>query len=169
MSPIWFGWRWDVSARRYRARVDVELILDAAAAEAPGLRDRARRFLEAEAARLGVSLDLVGVLARRAEGVPEVHITAAADELLGHLVAAGPDPLGEDSSLTALALGRCPGATDQGGAGWAPPEFRGHRDLKCRAWHERIAFCALRYSLLLLLDLPGGNGEGADNVRLSRI
>jgi hypothetical protein len=52
------------------AHVDLELILDASGAEAPGLRRLARRYLEAESARLGVSLGPADVLARRAEGVP---------------------------------------------------------------------------------------------------
>ena len=42
------------------------------------------------------------VLARRAEGVPEVHIAGAADEL-AHLAATEADPLREDSPLMALA------------------------------------------------------------------
>jgi hypothetical protein len=33
---------------------------------------------------------------RRAEGWPEVHITAAADELLTHLLAAGEDVLADE-------------------------------------------------------------------------
>jgi hypothetical protein len=59
------GWCWNVGTRGYRACVDLELILDAAGAEASGLRDFARRFLEAEAARVGVSLDPAEVLMRR--------------------------------------------------------------------------------------------------------
>lgn len=65
---------------------DIELILDTAETEAPGLRDLARRFLGAQATHLGVPLDRAGVLARRAEGVPEVHIAGVADELVKHLV-----------------------------------------------------------------------------------
>jgi hypothetical protein len=64
--------------------VDIEDILDMAEAEAPALRDLAWRFLEADAGHLGVPLDRVSVLARRAEGVPEVHVTGAADELVLH-------------------------------------------------------------------------------------
>ena len=81
----------NVTTRRYRARMDIEVILDAAETEAPGLRDLARRFLETDAAHLGVPLDKASVLARRAEGVPEVHVTAAADGLLGHMAAVSPD------------------------------------------------------------------------------
>jgi hypothetical protein len=58
-----------------------ELILDAADITAPALRDTARRFLEAEAQHLAVPLDPGSVMAHRAEGVPELHITAAADEM----------------------------------------------------------------------------------------
>jgi len=83
--------------------VDVELILDAAETEAPGLRDLARRFLEAEAGHLGVALDLDSVLVRRAEGVPEVHIPGAADRLLEHLVATGENALADDGIVMALA------------------------------------------------------------------
>jgi hypothetical protein len=79
------------------------VILDAAEAEAPGLQKLARRFLEADAAHLGVPLDLGSVMARRAEGVPEVHITGAADRLLKHLVATEENALDEDSILMALA------------------------------------------------------------------
>jgi hypothetical protein len=82
--------------------VDIELILDAAEAEMPGLRALARRFLEAEATRLGVPLDEASVLARHAEGVPEVYVTAAGDELVEYL-AAQPDALGNDSALMVLA------------------------------------------------------------------
>jgi hypothetical protein len=49
--------------------------MDAAETEAPGLRDLARRFLEAEAGHLGVPLDEASILARRAGGVPEVDVT----------------------------------------------------------------------------------------------
>jgi hypothetical protein len=53
--------------------------------------------------RLGVSLTLADVLARRAEGVPGVHITAAADELLARLAATEADALSDGSGLMALA------------------------------------------------------------------
>jgi hypothetical protein len=88
---------------RYRGPLDIELILDAAEAEAPALMDTAWRILEAEAARLGASLDPADVLARRAEGVPEVHITAAADELLAHLAGTSTDPLADGSAFMTLA------------------------------------------------------------------
>jgi hypothetical protein len=61
--------------------VEIELLLDSAE-------------IEAEAAPLGVPLDPGSVLARRVDGIPEVHITGAADLLLGHL-AAQLDALGE--------------------------------------------------------------------------
>ena len=83
--------------------MDIEVILDAAEAEAPGLRELARRFLEADAGHLGVPLDPGSVAARRAEGVPEVHVTGAADRLLGHLVATEPDPLSDGSVVMAMA------------------------------------------------------------------
>jgi len=82
--------------------MDIEVILDTAESEAPGLRELARHFLEAEAAHHGMPLDLASVMARRAEGEPELHVTGAADELVRHL-AAGPDALGGYSPLMALA------------------------------------------------------------------
>lgn len=45
-----------VGSTGYRAGVDIEVILDVAEAEAPGLRELARRFLEAQAAHLGCRL-----------------------------------------------------------------------------------------------------------------
>jgi hypothetical protein len=82
--------------------IDIEVILDTAQSEAPGLRDLARRFLKAEAAHLGVPLDRASVLARHAEGVPEVHVTGAADKLVRHL-AAQPDGLSDGGALMTLA------------------------------------------------------------------
>ena len=79
---------------------DIELILDAAEPEAPGLRDLARRFLGAQATHR-VSAGRAGVLARRAEGVPEVHIAGVADELVKHLVVQ-PDAF-DGSALMTLA------------------------------------------------------------------
>jgi hypothetical protein len=70
--------------------VDIGVILDAAKAEAPGLRELARRFLQTEALHLGVPLDVSSVIARQAEGIPELHITGAADRLLEHLIATEP-------------------------------------------------------------------------------
>lgn len=70
--------------------------------EAPGLRERARRFLQAEARHLDVPLDLASVMARRTESMPEPHVTAAADEPARHL-AAQPGALSDVSALVALA------------------------------------------------------------------
>jgi len=67
--------------------VDEQLILETAEAAAPALRALAREILEAEARRLGVSLDTADVLLRRAEGVPALHLTAAANQLLEQLAA----------------------------------------------------------------------------------
>ena len=75
----------------------------------PGLRELARRFLEADAAHLGVPLDLASVIAGRAEGAPEVHVTAAADELVKHLAA---QPEGARVELSRLATSA--GLTDVG-------------------------------------------------------
>ena len=44
----------NAGARGQRARVDIEVILDATEAGAPGLRELARRFLEAGTRHLGV-------------------------------------------------------------------------------------------------------------------
>jgi hypothetical protein len=44
--------------------VDIEVILDAAEAGAPGLRELAGRFLEAGTRHLGVPLDAASVMAR---------------------------------------------------------------------------------------------------------
>ena len=67
--------------------MDEQLILDTAEAAAPALRALATEMLQAEAAHLGVSLDAADVLVRRAEGVPALHVAAAADQLLEHLAA----------------------------------------------------------------------------------
>jgi hypothetical protein len=67
--------------------MDTGVILYAAELEVPALRQTARRILEAEAKRFGVSPDTGGVLLRRAEGGPELHVVAAAEELLMHLMA----------------------------------------------------------------------------------
>ena len=61
----------NVGTCAYRGSVDIELILDAVGTQVPGLRELARRFLEADAAHLGVPLDLASVIAGRAEGAPE--------------------------------------------------------------------------------------------------
>lgn len=54
--------------------MDIEVILDAAEAEAPGLRELAWWFLETGARHLGVPLDVGSVMARQAKGMPEVHL-----------------------------------------------------------------------------------------------
>jgi hypothetical protein len=40
---------------------------------------------------------------RAGKGLPELHITGAAEELLAHLVAAEPDPFSDEGGLMALA------------------------------------------------------------------
>jgi len=47
--------------------------LDAAEAGAPGLRELARRFMEAEARHLGGPLGAASVMARRSEGARRTH------------------------------------------------------------------------------------------------
>jgi len=83
--------------------MDTGVILCAAELEAPSLRLTARRILETEARRFGISLDVGDVLLRRAEGGPELHVVAAAEELLVHLVAAGENTQADDSALLVLA------------------------------------------------------------------
>jgi hypothetical protein len=83
--------------------VDIEVILDAAEAAAPALREPARRFLEAETRHLGMPLDAANVMARRSKRVREVHITGTAGRLLEHLAATEPDPLNDGSAFMALA------------------------------------------------------------------
>jgi hypothetical protein len=73
--------------------VDIELILHSAEMVTLALKDATRRILTATAKDMGVALELAGVLCHQAEGRPEVHITAAADELLTHLLATGEDVL----------------------------------------------------------------------------
>jgi hypothetical protein len=91
--------------------VDIELILDSTEIMAPALKGTTRRILAAtSSSSMGVSLELADVLARRTTGWPEVHITAAADELLTHLVAIEVNVLGEESVLMTLA--RIGGAGD---------------------------------------------------------
>jgi hypothetical protein len=82
--------------------MDIGVIVYTAELEAPELRDTARRFLESEAARFGVSLEPADVQLRRARGGSPMHVIAAADELVRHLGAAA-DPAGEDSPLVVLA------------------------------------------------------------------
>lgn len=83
--------------------MDIELILDSTEIMAPALKGTTRRILAATSSSMGVSLELADVLARRTAGWPEVHITAAADELLTHLVAIEVNVLGEESVLMTLA------------------------------------------------------------------
>jgi hypothetical protein len=83
--------------------MDTSVILYAEELEAPALRETACRFLEAEARRLGVPLDPAEVLVRRAQGGTEMHIMAAACELVAHLAATAADPLSEDNPLMVLA------------------------------------------------------------------
>jgi hypothetical protein len=78
------------------------VILYAAGLEVPALRQTSRRILGAEARRFGVALDTGDVLLRRAEGGPELHVVAAAEELLMHLMA-GDNPLADDSGPLVLA------------------------------------------------------------------
>jgi hypothetical protein len=102
--------------------VDIELILDSAEIMAPALKDTARRVLTANAGQMDVSLEVADVLARRAEGWPEVRITAAVGELLmHHLLATGEDVLAdEESAFHDAGAHRRPGGHDQGRAAAAP-------------------------------------------------
>ena len=93
----------NVSSRGYRSRVDTGVILYAAELQAPALRETALRILETEARRFGVRLDGADVLGRRTGTDTRIHIVAAAYELLARLVAAEADPLGDSSSVMALA------------------------------------------------------------------
>jgi hypothetical protein len=93
----------NVGSRGYRARVDEQLILDTAEAAAPALRALARDILEAEARHLGVSLDAADVLLRRAEGMPALHLIAAADQLLEHLAAAEGTTVPDQGVIAVLA------------------------------------------------------------------
>ena len=76
--------------------MDIELLLDSAEIVTPALRDTARQILTATARQMDVSLEPADVLTRQAEGWPEVHITAAADELLTHLLGTGEDVLADE-------------------------------------------------------------------------
>jgi NAD(P)-dependent dehydrogenase (short-subunit alcohol dehydrogenase family) len=53
--------------------------------------------------RFGVSLEPGDVLRRRARGGSPMHVMAAGEELVRHLVATEADPLGEDNALMVLA------------------------------------------------------------------
>jgi len=71
--------------------IDTAVIVYCAELEAPALRKAAQRILKAEAERFRASLDPADVLLRRAAGGPEVHVMAAADELVAHLMATEAD------------------------------------------------------------------------------
>jgi hypothetical protein len=62
--------------------MDVGVIFYCAELEVPALRQAARRILEAEAARFGVSLAPGDVLLRRARGGSPIHVMAAGEELV---------------------------------------------------------------------------------------
>jgi hypothetical protein len=83
--------------------VDIELILDSAEIMAPELRDITLRILTAIGQDMDLSLELADVLARQANGWPEVHITAVADELLTYLLGTRENVLGDKSTLMTLA------------------------------------------------------------------
>ena len=82
--------------------MDIELILDSAEIMALALRDTVRGILTVTAGQMDVSLEVTEVLARRAEGWPEVHITAAANELLTQLLATEENMFDEESTLMTL-------------------------------------------------------------------
>ena len=83
--------------------MDIEVILDAAEAGAPGLRELARRFLEADTRHLGAPLHAASVMARRSEGVPEVHIAGRPADCSNTWRPPNPDPLNNGSTFMALA------------------------------------------------------------------
>jgi len=83
--------------------MDIGVIVYCAELEAPALRQTARRILEAEAARFGVSLEPAEVLLRRGRSRSTMHVMAAGHELVRHLAATEVDPLAEDSPLMVLA------------------------------------------------------------------
>ena len=83
--------------------MDEQLILDTAEAATPALRALAGEILEGEARHRGVSLDAADVLLRRAMGAPAAHITAAADQILGHLAAANGTVPPEQGIVAVLA------------------------------------------------------------------
>ena len=89
--------------------MDIELILDSAEIVTAGLTDTARQILMATARDMNLSLELADVLARRAGGWPEAHITAAADELLTHMLAAGEVVLADEGVfMTPARIGARP-------------------------------------------------------------
>jgi hypothetical protein len=83
--------------------VNIEVILDAAEAGRPHCASPPASSWRPIPGTRGVPLDTASMMARRSEGVPEVHITEAADRLLEHLAATEPDPLNNGSALMALA------------------------------------------------------------------
>jgi len=83
--------------------MDIGVIVCCAELEAPALRQTARRILEADAARFGVSLEPAEVLLRRGRSGSTMHVMAAGHELVRHLAATEVDPLAEDSPLMVLA------------------------------------------------------------------
>ena len=56
--------------------MDIGVIVSCAGREAPALRETARRILEAQAARSGVSLEPAEVLRRRGRGGTAMHVVA---------------------------------------------------------------------------------------------
>jgi hypothetical protein len=64
-----------------------------------------------------VPLDLPNVMARRAEGVPEVHIPGAADRLLEHLVATEANALEGREHSHGAGSRRCAGDGEPGRGG----------------------------------------------------
>ena len=115
------------------------MIMSAAEVAPPAMRALAREILEAQARHLGVSLDVGDVLARRAEGAPAPHITAAADKLLEQLAAIeGTTPPGRGilavlaragaqllMTATALEEEGLVACGTRAGAGFGPHEPRG--------------------------------------------
>jgi hypothetical protein len=83
--------------------MDIGVIVYCAELEAPALRETARRILEAEAARSGVSLEPAEVLLRPGRGGTAMHVVAAGNELVRHLAATEANPLAEDGPLMILA------------------------------------------------------------------
>jgi hypothetical protein len=93
----------NVTGRRYGLPMDIGVIVYCAELEALALRRTARWILQAQAARFGVSLEPADLRLRRARGGPAMHVMAAGEELVRHLVATEADPLAEDSPLMVLA------------------------------------------------------------------
>ena len=83
--------------------MDIEVILDAAEAGRPHCASPPAGCWRPRPGTRGVPLDAASVMARRSEGVPEVHITGAAGRLPEHLAATEPDPLNDGSAFMALA------------------------------------------------------------------